>query len=41
MSETEKDAIDNAQVKELANWKNNQAHIEVEGKIRQKFLKDG
>ena len=32
MSETEKDAIDNAKIKELANWKNNQVCTEVKDK---------
>ena len=32
MSETEKDATDNAKIKELANWKNNQVCTEVEDK---------
>ena len=38
MSETEKDTINNAKVKELANWKNNQVYTEVEDKNQKKLM---
>ena len=37
MSETEKDDIDNTNVKVLANWKNNQVYTEVEDKNQAKI----
>ena len=37
ISEVEKDAIDNAKVKELGNWKNNQVYTEVEDKNQAKI----
>ena len=37
ISEVEKDAIDNAKVKELGNWKNNQVYTEVEDKNQVKI----
>ena len=37
MSETEKDAIDNAKVKELENWKNNQVYAKAEDKNQTKI----